>query len=118
MYSGIQTHIIFISSNELSLQHLDDVILELAVLSLFHTDTELIQKPSNSLTKDIIDTKNIYSEHESNETLSRVTFPKNDSQSIHVLGKRSLSEDNVNDLHEVPNYGKRKTEEPEKMTSL
>ncbi|GBM59850.1 hypothetical protein AVEN_96268-1 [Araneus ventricosus] len=80
--------------------------------SLFHTDTQLIPKPSHSLSEDIIDSKNIYCEHESNETLNAVTFPKKYSQSIHVPGKRSVSKDNKNDLLEVPNYEKCKIEEP------
>ncbi|GBN67975.1 hypothetical protein AVEN_72140-1 [Araneus ventricosus] len=101
-----------ISSNELSLQPLDDVILPVALPSLFHTDTQLISKASHSLPKVNINSKNIYSEHQSNETLNAVTFTKNDSQSIHVPEEISLSKDNKNYLLKVPNYEQYKIEEP------
>ncbi|GBN70326.1 hypothetical protein AVEN_232672-1 [Araneus ventricosus] len=117
LYECIQASkpsISYISPNKLSLQPLNDVILPVAVPSLFHTDTQLIPKPSHSLTKDIIHSKNIYSEHESNETLNAVTFTKKDSQSIHVPEERSVSKGNKNYLLKVPNYEKYKIEESDR----
>ncbi|GBM88287.1 hypothetical protein AVEN_107832-1 [Araneus ventricosus] len=101
---------------EISAESLDDVILPVAVPSLFHTDSQLTSKLNHSLNKDIIYPKNICSEHKSNETLNAVTFPikesLKDSQFIHAPEEISVSEDNNNDLLEVPNYEKWKIEEP------
>ncbi|GBN27858.1 hypothetical protein AVEN_224225-1 [Araneus ventricosus] len=105
LYECIQAYrqsIRSISSNELSLQPLDGVILPVAVQSLFHTDSQLIPKPGHCLTKYIIYSQNIYSQHEGNETSNAVIFPEKNSQSIHVPEERSVSKYNENIFLEVP----------------